>query len=159
MEVKSDFDTFYEAFPRKRSRQDALKAWKQTEKVRPSLAAVLAALRVLWKQDWHSRPKDKIPYPATWLRAHGWGDMEDFEIPVVEISSAPGSPYPWDMLASARDDARVLAKDILPEGMSRGSQRAFDAFAFTKSRKEIAEAFVDLTGVSLEDARQSLKEL
>jgi hypothetical protein len=66
-----DFAAFYEAWPRKRSRGDAEKAWRQTAGQRPALPIVLEAIARLKRE---GRPMDKTPYPATWLRAAGWAD-------------------------------------------------------------------------------------
>lgn len=67
----TDFDEFWQAYPRKIAKGDARKAWAQTEKIRPSLDAVLNAIEQQ-KAAWDN-PKF-IPYPATWLRAERWDD-------------------------------------------------------------------------------------
>lgn len=67
----TDFDEFWQAYPRKIAKGDARKAWVQTEKIRPPLDAVLNAIEQQ-KAAWDN-PKF-IPYPATWLRAERWDD-------------------------------------------------------------------------------------
>lgn len=77
------FEVFYEAYPKKKSRQDALKAWLQKRKdIEPNFEAVIAALK---KQipTW-TDPK-YIPYPATWIRGMRWNDEVD--------SNPKNSPY------------------------------------------------------------------
>lgn len=63
----------------KRSRGDALKAFKAAvrSKSYPGDDGLVKALDEAWNLDWCKRPKSKVPYPATWLRAEGW--LDEFE--------------------------------------------------------------------------------
>jgi hypothetical protein len=70
----TDFDKFWLLYPKKKSKLDAQKAWKQTEKLRPAIDTVLAKVKALKNsRDWSDYRF--IPYPATWLRAGGWDDV------------------------------------------------------------------------------------
>lgn len=67
------FDDFYAAWPRKRSRRDAERAWQRclARGADPN-EIVAAACRY---RDGPNRPDDRfIPYPASWLDADGWAD-------------------------------------------------------------------------------------
>lgn len=66
------FIAFYEAYPRKKARPDALKAWRQM-RCEESAAAVMTGL-VAHTPELRGRALDKVPYPASWLRARGWED-------------------------------------------------------------------------------------
>jgi hypothetical protein len=69
------FSVFWAAYPRKLAKGDAWKAWKQTEKERPPLPAILAAIAAQKGSDgWTKDGGGFIPYPATWLRAFRWAD-------------------------------------------------------------------------------------
>ena len=71
-EVMSDFDRFWERYPRKVAKGSAEKAWAQ---MRPPLPDVLSSLQ--WRASdpaWIKEGGTYIPYPATWLRAKGWLD-------------------------------------------------------------------------------------
>jgi hypothetical protein len=71
----SDFELFWECYPKKKSKLDALKAWKQTEAVRPDIEAILAAIDTqAQSHDWVRDGGQYIPYPATWLRDGRWDD-------------------------------------------------------------------------------------
>lgn len=76
------FDAFWAAYPKKRSKGDAEKAWS---KLRPSadLQAVLlrAVAAAVASADWRKESGKYIPYPASWLNAKGWEDSVD--APVV----------------------------------------------------------------------------
>lgn len=66
------FDVFYKAYPKKKSRGDAEKAWKL---IKPNLNDVLAALE--WQTKTNEWKKDNgqfIPYPASYLRDRAWED-------------------------------------------------------------------------------------
>ena len=66
----SDFELFWECYPRKKAKLDALKAWRQTEDVRPAIEQIIAAIEDMTKgYDFRADPKGSyLPYPATWLR-------------------------------------------------------------------------------------------
>lgn len=87
----SEFQSWYEAFPRKVARDDAWKAWQQTEATgRPDLATLLATLKWQRELDFDRRPPDKVPYPATYLRKGQWKD-EKPEPPKVPPAAPPRS--------------------------------------------------------------------
>lgn len=68
------FEQFYQAYPRKKSKDAARKRWDKL-KVTPALFAEImqgleqAKAQKKWKED-----KQYIPYPATWLNSGGWKD-------------------------------------------------------------------------------------
>lgn len=71
-----EFEQFWNAYPRKKSKGDAEKAWAQTSKLRPPPAELLASLESLKRsEDWLKDSGQFIPYPASWLRAKGWEDV------------------------------------------------------------------------------------
>jgi hypothetical protein len=66
------FEAFWAAFPKKVSKRDAATAWwKMGLDVHGD--AVLAGLRAQLA-DFARRPRDKVPYPATWLNGERWKD-------------------------------------------------------------------------------------
>lgn len=69
------FDEFYAIWPKKRKRPDAQKAWDAAVK-RAAPETILAAARA-YVDNPHRQPVQFVPYPATWLRADGWGDDLD----------------------------------------------------------------------------------
>jgi hypothetical protein len=92
-----EFEQFYKAYPRKVKKPDALKAWGQVAAARPPLAEVLAAVQnQRQSHQWRKERGEFIPYPGTWLRSHGWGDVLD------PVRSQPESVEERDFLASLR---------------------------------------------------------
>jgi hypothetical protein len=74
------FDTFWAAYPKKKAKPDALKAWN---KLHPDAALLAVMLRALDHQkhspDWQKESGRYVPHPATWLNAGRWTD-EDVEL-------------------------------------------------------------------------------
>lgn len=79
-----DFEAFWSLYPKKKSKGDARKAWKQLKPSTTTVRAIMAKLQeLISSRDWKRDNGQFIPYPATWLRAEGWND---------EVSSAPEQP-------------------------------------------------------------------
>jgi len=71
----ADFDWFWAEYPRKKSKGDAFKAWQQTAAIRPHTEEIIAAIeRNLTDGTWREHEPQFIPYPAHWIRNHGWDD-------------------------------------------------------------------------------------
>ena len=71
--TNKDFERFYEAYPNKKSKPLALKAWL---KHKPDIDVVIKSLTMFKKCDQWTKDKGKfIPYPASWLNAEGWNDV------------------------------------------------------------------------------------
>lgn len=70
------FTAFWEAYPRKKSKGDAEKAWLKIRPDEQLASAILAAVeRAKTSADWKREGGQFIPYPATWLNAKGWEDQ------------------------------------------------------------------------------------
>ena len=75
-----EFDSFWEAYPRKTAKDEARKAWS---KVRPPLQACIDTLAWQSKQEsWTKDGGQFIPYPATWINRGSWQD--EVIKPVIE---------------------------------------------------------------------------
>jgi uncharacterized protein YdaU (DUF1376 family) len=71
--TNKDFDKFWEAYPKKKSKPVALKAWL---KHKPDIEVVIKSLTIFKKCDqWTKNKGEFIPYPASWLNAEGWNDV------------------------------------------------------------------------------------
>ena len=75
LSLAESFDAFWQAYPKKRSKG---KAWKAWIKIRPGeelLKTMLVATgRAKQSRDWQEDGGQFIPYPATWLNAKSWED-------------------------------------------------------------------------------------
>lgn len=66
------FAAFYEAYPRKKARPDAFKAW--ISEGCEAIAAEVTAGLLSHTPELRGREPDKVPYPASWLRDREWAD-------------------------------------------------------------------------------------
>lgn len=83
-----DFETFWAAYPKKKAKPDARKAFDAAIK-KTDLATMLAAIaRQRQSADWLKQSGQFIPYPASWLRQEGWADEDEVEA----ATPAPGMP-------------------------------------------------------------------
>jgi len=83
-----DFEQFYKAYPKKKAKVDALKAWKQVKKKLPPIADIVAAVEAQKKtEDWRKDGGQFIPLPATWLRGGRWDDE------IQQTKTAPEKHY------------------------------------------------------------------
>lgn len=83
----NDFAAFWEAYPKKKAKGDAEKAWRG---VRAELSVILEAVnRQKRSSDWQKDGGKYIPYPATWLRGKRWEDAE----PPEHMPEATSNPF------------------------------------------------------------------
>ena len=69
------FAEFWAAYPKKRSKGQARKAWAKLNPDEQLLTRILDAVeRAKTSGDWAKDGGKFIPYPATWLNAEGWLD-------------------------------------------------------------------------------------
>lgn len=77
------FTEFWNAYPRKKSKGDAEKAWLKIKPDEQLTERILASVRqATTSADWQRDGGKFVPYPASWLNAKGWED---------EIQSSPSS--------------------------------------------------------------------
>jgi len=71
----AQFAEFWIAYPKKKNKGDAEKAWKAISPGTDLIAKILnALLQAKQSKDWAKESGKYIPYPASWLRAKGWED-------------------------------------------------------------------------------------
>lgn len=86
-EETPEFVEFYDAYPRKKERRDACKAWHQALKRGADPEAIIAAAH-RYAAETRGRDKDRIKYPAAWLRAGAYDDA-----PEPPAKASGGSPW------------------------------------------------------------------
>jgi len=78
---EDSFESFWAAYPKKRNKGDALKAWRALKPDDALVSAILAAVeRARESVQWRKDEGQFIPYPASWLRARGWEDEEHVDV-------------------------------------------------------------------------------
>jgi hypothetical protein len=72
---RDQFDSFWQAYPRKVAKGDAEKAWRKIKPNELLTELILKAIdRANKSQDWMKDSGKFIPYPATWLNGKRWED-------------------------------------------------------------------------------------
>lgn len=70
--IENEFDTFWQAYPKKVGKGAAEKAW---QKMKPNLATVLTAVEGQKSSEQWSKDSGKfIPHPTTWINQRRWED-------------------------------------------------------------------------------------
>lgn len=95
-ENDENFMRFWQAYPKKKAKDAALKAWK---KLKPNSELLKIILNALEQQkcsaQWQKDGGQFIPYPATWLNGKRWEDAPEQAVqappPVHEFD--PDDPY------------------------------------------------------------------
>lgn len=152
------FVAFYEAYPRKKARPDAFKAW--ISEGCEAIAAEVTAGLLRHTPELRGREPDKVPYPAHWLRGREWAD------PVLPLRAAdlrchfhrsPGTlgkrpPAGW--FASCPE-----CKHARAGGGTRTGEPASiaDLAAATEKRLAAARAVVPATREQLEDLKRGIQ--
>lgn len=76
------FDDFWSAYPKKKNKGDAEKAWKKLKVNDDLLNVILSAVEgAKQTEDWKKQGGKFIPYPASWLNAKGWEDEIEIDDP------------------------------------------------------------------------------
>jgi hypothetical protein len=73
--IPNDFEKFWESYPKKAHKLEALKAWKSANGTRPTIDCIIAKVAQLKRSaQWNREGGKYIPNPATWIRGGGWDD-------------------------------------------------------------------------------------
>lgn len=82
--MPAGFDDFWKAYPKKKSRSDAERAWRKlapSPELTQRIMDAIAAQRTT--PDWSKDGGQFIPYPATWLNGRRWEDEPASQMSVV----------------------------------------------------------------------------
>lgn len=100
----TDFEKWWEHYPRKIAKVDAKRAWAQTEKNRPALEKMIRALIVAKSSEqWIKDGGMFIPYAGTYLRGERWDDVHE-----VELAGVVNGKMWWDGVGGIEHKAREL---------------------------------------------------
>jgi hypothetical protein len=81
MQIDSDFEEFWSAYPRKVGKADARKSWARLTKEQKFAATAAVPMHIKY---WEAagRTKEYMPHPSTWINGERWED--ELEMPVPE---------------------------------------------------------------------------
>ena len=73
--AQNGFEEFWKAYPKKRSKQEALKSWNKLKPTQELYQQIISAVNgAKTSQEWLKDNGQYIPYPATWLNQGRWED-------------------------------------------------------------------------------------
>jgi len=85
--VDAGFDAFWQAYPLKKSKKDAVKAWAKIKPNEHLAGKILQAVqRAMTSEDWTKDGGRYIPHASTWLNGERWND----EVQTGFTLTAPG---------------------------------------------------------------------
>lgn len=91
----ADFETFWDAYPKKKSKGTARKAFTKALQ-KTSFDTIMNALyKMRDTKEWTKDDGQYVPYPATWLNGEGWDD---------EIKNADGLDNLRSLYAMAKEE-------------------------------------------------------
>jgi len=97
-ETESGFASFWSAYPKKKAKDDAKKAFDERKPDKAMLDLMLSAIAMQSKsEDWQKDGGKFIPYPATWLNDGRWQDE------ATAISTPKPGPDPMQAVFAERD--------------------------------------------------------
>lgn len=102
------FTEFYQAYPRKKARADALKAWKSIKPDDELAERIVNAAKTQAETTYKGKEQQYIPYPATWLRAGQWDDE-------IEDPRQAGDGTLVGLYGGGYDPLRSMPKEELDE--------------------------------------------
>jgi hypothetical protein len=69
------FEAFYSVYPKKKKRQDAMKAFVALDPGKELLETMISAVKAQsLEEDWKKEGGKYIPFPASWIRGRRWED-------------------------------------------------------------------------------------
>jgi hypothetical protein len=88
------FEAWWKVYPRKCAKGDARKAWKQTQKIRPAIDAMVKAVYAAKaSKQWQKDDGEYIPYPASWLRGERWDDQLEVDLSQLDTPTGKACAY------------------------------------------------------------------
>ncbi len=103
--TSTDFEEFWAAYPKKKAKGDALRAWRRLHPPAALCVMILAAIHEqMDSEDWRKEGGRFIPNPATWLNAARWTDEA-----AVGVVPLPAMGKQTTRLAAAMANIRAEA--------------------------------------------------
>jgi len=85
-DAKSEFDRFWEIYPKKTDKQYAFKCWKR-KKTYKHIDVVLEDLNMRLKEEWKDKDKTYIKNASTYINRESWRDVLEQRNKITEIET------------------------------------------------------------------------
>lgn len=120
--LEQRFGAFWAAYPKKKSKESARRAWKKISPDSALFERILLSVREHAEKDrnWQEEGGRFIPYPSTWLNAGGWEDEIQEQPPRKPGGSAGNRFLNFDPVGTDYDAiARKKALERITPGQTR----------------------------------------
>jgi len=107
--IDDDFAAWWEHYPRKVGKGQAIKAYRRARKLADHDTLVAAIDQQA--ETLTARGKEFTPYPATWLNGQRWEDAPDLDQPEVD-DWAPPPIMPRDLYGGTDEDYRIYVESM-----------------------------------------------
>lgn len=107
--IDDDFADWWERYPRKVGKGQAIKAYRRARKLADH--ATLVAAIDQQAETLTARGKEFTPYPATWLNGQRWEDAPDLDQPEAD-DWAPPPIMPRDLYGGTDEDYRIYLESM-----------------------------------------------
>lgn len=108
--INAHFDAFWKAYPKKKSKGQAEKAWIKLQVDEQLLAIMIAKIEQAKKSTaWQKDGGQYIPYPASWLNAKGW---EDEDVGITHMDKPSPQRGPLGVTCDTRPEDLVRKDDM-----------------------------------------------
>lgn len=103
---KDTFDRFWAAYPKKRAKVNAWKAWQKLKLTRGLYTEIMQGLN-LWKTsiDWQRQGGQFVPLPATFINEERWTD--DVAVGFIPVIIQPGQMVTCHACGSNKDVRQI----------------------------------------------------
>ena len=107
--IDDDFVDWWEHYPRKVGKGQAIKAYRRARKLADHDTLVAAIIQQA--ETLTARGKEFTPYPATWLNGQRWEDAPDLDQPEAD-DWAPPPITPRDLYGGTDEDYRIYVESM-----------------------------------------------
>lgn len=112
---EDSFEQFWKAYPKKKSKTAAQKAWKKINPNKDLVSQMMSALDKAKKtNDWLKDNGQFIPYPATWLNQRRWEDELEVGQQPTKQANTWVNPKPTD--EALLEQVRQMCQKELDDG-------------------------------------------
>lgn len=129
---KEQFAEFWQIYPKKKSKKDALKIWNKIqpndELFRKIMSALETQKRLEWKKMIDSKDMKYIPLPTTWLNRESWED--EIYLPEQPVpQQVPAQTYRSEIfnLEQKKEQERILAQMYEKECLKNKKTRTINS--------------------------------
>ena len=118
--TEDDFAVFWQAYPKKQDKQNALKAWKKLNPDAETQRKIILAIQAQRASpQWQKENGQFIPMPSTWLNGRRWEDQ-----PIQAPGGKQVSAQSYEQRTYTEDELAGTQPDLVAEARALRTERA-----------------------------------